>query len=365
MAININIKEFKEFLTNCVKLLDYKKDNLFNDSIFIKSVSGEIVFIVISPDFENYLEIKTGLKCELDRLICVSASVFKGVVLTIIDGTETTLMLEKNNINIKTDMSDIKIPLKNVDDIPAIPNLKEEVFIEIKKEDFLNGLNATLFAVSKSLIRQEFTGVNIENKSGLLYFVSTDTFRLVENVEKIENNKNFSVILPKNSIIKIISLLQNESSENILLRKMDSGFIINTDKYEIYSQIINKPFPEYSSLFPKEFECESIVLKDDIQNTLKKTNFIQNKSNECKLIINKDSISVQVDDSEGSFFKDTIKAKNTKNGLEFNFNYKYLNEIISHNQSQHINLRFSKSGQLTISPVGGEKNKAILMPINN
>ena len=195
--------------------------------------------------------------------------------------------------------------------------------------------------------------------------------RVVLDLNTPAKIQNASILVP-NGIYAYrlaIDLVPSTRSDFFVLRK--SGPIIVSSKsnnQKLSTRLIREKFPDYENVIPQENPQETIVNKQDLQDTVKRVSLMSNKSTkQVVLKLSQNKVIVTAEDHEtGGSAIDEVHCTHSGNDCSIGFNGTLLLEILRHQKTEKIKL-------LTNSPLSAmlveQENESssqtttLLMPI--
>ena len=144
--------------------------------IFLEAENGFLKIEATNIDTSFYGEIP--VINEDDGKVAVVGDIFYKTISAIKD-EEISLELKNNVLEIKSDNSKVELNTVNYEDFPRVMKIDNqdsedlEKKISIKSKDFLNGLNSTFYAASKSNIKPELSSIFIKGEGDKISFVAT------------------------------------------------------------------------------------------------------------------------------------------------------------------------------------------------
>lgn len=346
-----------------------------------KNLDLEVLSCVVLESKDGYLKIDatnidTSYSAEIPVInekegkVAVIGDIFSKTISAIKDN-EVTLELVKNNLKIHSKNSKIDLNTLPYEDFPnvlKIENQNEKDLdkkIKISINDFIDGLNSTFYAASRSNIKPELSSVFISGDENNIYFAATDGFRLAEKVKKhIGNDKNeFSFLLPSESIPPILKTLTIEDEKNIEIYIYNNQIFIQTSKNVIFSRLVEGNYVDYKKLIPEDISTSAVVLKQDFLDSLKLINIFSDDFHQIKISIKDKSLVL---DTNNNFGKNEIKVDAAIVGedLEMNFNYKYIQDSFPSIKTDSFEFIFNQGKPMLIKPVGDTTFKYIIMPLS-
>lgn len=280
---------------------------------------------------------------------------------------EVTLSVSETVLQIEAGVSVTKINLFPVDEFPSITKNDQKGKV-IQKEQFTNGIKSVAFAASQSSIKPELGSIYIQQKKEhSLTFVATDSFRLME---KTVTQKDFVLDQPimvpqKNAleIARICDLLTTNpelvvDESHCALSFIDEGVFVT-------SRLVVGTFPDYEQIIPKEYSTKVVAIKNDIQQTLKKTQVFLNKFQQVSIKIAANTCEVSSQNGEVGTTTDQIKVQTEGDDISLNFNQQYVYDVLSHISDDTLHLHFAGIGRpLVIRGMNESSVRYLVMPMN-
>jgi DNA polymerase-3 subunit beta len=346
-----------------------------------KNLDLEVLSCIILESKNGYLKIEatnidTAYSAEIpvisekDGRVAVMGNIFYKTISSIKDD-EITLELVNNNLKISSKSSKIELNILSYEDFPnilKIENQKEkdlEKKINISIEDFIDGLNSTFYASSKSNIKPELSSIFISGDEKNIFFVATDGFRLAEKkIKYVGNTKdNFSTLLPSESVSPILKTLIIEDDKKMDIFLYKSHIFIQTQTSIIFSRLTEGDYVDYKKLIPEDTLTSAIVLKQDFLDSLKLINIFSDDFNQIKISIKNKKLIL---DTNNNFGKNEVYVDSAIVGddLEMNFNYKYIQDSFSSIKTDSLEFIFNLGKPMLIKPIGDNSFKYIVMPLS-
>jgi DNA polymerase-3 subunit beta len=301
-----------------------------------KNLDLPVLSCIILETKNNFLEvsstnINTAFKSDIsvnvlkDGKVAVFGDVISKAISSIKD-KEVELELINNILKITSEKNNIELNTVDFSDFPTILNIdsleEDPKILELKSQDFLDGLSSTLYATSKSNIKPELASIYFAASGENLTFASTDGFRLSEKKIKKENSDlEFSMLIPNESSIVLSKIFSSTENEKIDIFFFGKQFFIKSKDYTIFSRLTEGNFVDYTKLIPKEIETSVIILKQDFLETSKLVNLFTDDFNQIKILISDKIVSFETKNTFGKNLN-IIDAVVSGDDLEMSFNHK-------------------------------------------
>ncbi len=268
-------------------------------------------------------------------------------IISNISSERINLWGKKNIFEIKTDNYHAQINSSPSDDFPIIPKIKNQGgYIETDSELLKESLSQVTSASQFSELRPELNSVFVDYSIDCLKFVSTDSFRLAEkslNPNQINSTieSPFSLLIPLRSCQELMRILGNDGAVKIFFD--DSQILFKSDKWELFSRLLEGSFPDYKQVVPKKYGAETTMLKDELVSGIKLSSIFSSKNNEVKIKIleGKKNIEISSSDQTTGENKFVLPARINGSVNEISFNWKYLGDGLKAISSEEVMFGFS------------------------
>jgi len=330
--------------------------------------TGNKVLIIKSTNLEVGIEIEIPAKIDEAGSVTVSATILNNFLSNLNKEVKVQIETTNDNLQIVTENTKTLIKSLNTEDFPIIPKISQENGFSINSTVLAEGLKTVMFGASLSDIKPEISSVYIYNKDNELFFVATDSFRLVEKKINLDQKikDSFALIIPLKSVAEIVRTIDGLQT-NLLVSFTKNQLAIQTDSLYLTLRIIDGAYPDYRQIIPTEFQTEVNLKKEDLLSVLKLANVFTDKFNQIDLDVNAKTNTLEINShnqevGENNF---SLITKITGEPLQISFNAKYLLDCLPSISTSEIKLRFTdKNHPLLISGLGDESFYYLVMPIN-
>jgi DNA polymerase-3 subunit beta len=312
------------------------------------------------------VEIEIPAKVEKEGLVAISGGVLAGIFSNMAGAETVTLEGEDGNLLVKTKKNKIKLKGNSTDDFPTIPQVAGSTF-EIEAKRLVDGIKSVYYSSSPSDVKAEISSVYVYSNEDNLVFVSTDSFRLAEKKIKVKGLKEISgILIPFKNVSEILRIFGELGGEiSVCFNKNQISFSANN--VYLTSRVIDGVFPDYRQIIPKEFKTEAVVLKQDLQNSLRLSNIFSDKFNQVNLTIKPKEKIFELSSSNNDIGenKTYVDAALKGDSVELSFNYKYFLDCFQSITTDSLAIKLSEpSRPIVVSPVSDNSFTYLIMPMN-
>lgn len=319
-----------------------------------------------STNLDLGFEFKLKVKSNDSGDFVVPSGVLLSTIFSIKD-EKISFSVVNNNLEIVTIKNKATIKCMPKEDFPSIPIISNNESIKISINDLVLGFKSVWYSASNSTIKPELSSIYIYKDNEYLTFVSTDSFRLAEKKVHTKLNTNFpSILIPYKNVVEIIKIFEGfDGIVDLYFDKNQIAFKYG-DLY-LVSRLIDGSFPDYKQIIPKEPTTTLILLKSEVVNAIKSSVVFSDSLNQIKLKVDSKNKTLIIDSKNNDVgeYTESIKASVEGDGIELNFNNKYLSDCFQSIFSDSLSFKFNGLGKpLIISGSNDQSFTYVLMPMN-
>lgn len=322
---------------------------------------------VRSTNLDIGIEITLSVKVLEEGRVAVPADIFKSFLNSLSKDKKITLDAGETTLHVIADHSKTDIKTLPHADFPSIPQVEGDKAHVIPSQDLVDGFKNVVYASSISSMKPELASVYVHTgDDSKLIFVATDSFRLAEKKIKVKNIDDFpSVLIPFKNVHEIVRVL-DEVKEGVEVH--NSGNQISFRQGDVYvtSRVVDGTFPDYRQIIPSSYETEVVLLKQDLQQTLKLSQIFVDKFNQITFHIDKDEkvFKARTFNAEVGEHETSLDAVVKGDAIEMGFNERYIVECIQSIQADSVSLGFGNGKPLVIKGVGDQSFLYLVMSMN-
>jgi DNA polymerase-3 subunit beta len=187
-------------------------------------------------------------------------------------------------------------------------------------------------------------GVRIEKEGNKLFFIATDTFRMLKK-ETTSNAEIYPVTIPKKACDVIKKILKAEKHEKLLCSTTKEGnATFCFDETNFSTRTITTAFPKWQSIFGNYVPVFKVSFeKEPFQKTLEKLIYITSNATQrhaVTLIFSKGKLEIQG-------FSETRKTKEKlliltdyQEGFKISLNAKFILDYVKNKKSDFVEISF-------------------------
>ncbi len=318
-----------------------------------------------ATNLEIGLEATMSARVEEEGKIAVPATTLTQTI-SYLNSREITLRVEESVLLVESNGSNTSIKSIPDEEFPTIPKISTNGQ-KIQKDLFSLGIKTAAIAASVSSIKPELGSVYInQKKEHTLTFVATDSFRLMEKtVPQKGVILNDSIMIPYKNAIELARVCDSKDDEVELMVNENQCALLFSDGLYITSRLTTGSFPDYEQIIPKEYSTHTTLLKQDLQNTFRKTSIFLNKFLQVTLNVTGNSLTISANSGEVGNTTESINAQTEGDELTLSFNQRYLSEPLNYITDDSLVMHFAGLGRpMVMGGVNDTTLRYLVMPMN-
>ena len=353
MKVLVNKPLIESILINLQPFLEKKDASQITSHIYFEAKNDNC--IIKATDEEIGLSINSSdIIIEQEGSFTVNGKKLLDII-RILKDEEIILELIGNSLNIKQNKSKFKLPTFNSSNYPSFPLIQDKPQITLDSINLIKGLKKISSSIDNNNPKFELNGALLNIKSNSTELVGTDTRRLAIVSISNQNEKEFSLIIPKKAILEIQKLFINK----INIYYDQTNIIIQNGNYYFFSRLINGNYPNYQRIIPSESKISITLPKKEMLDSIK---MITTISQEIKITFLQESIIFN------SLSADNVEAKTElliftgiNQEFELNVNSRYFLDFIAQVENNEFEILLNES---TLPFILKDKNFiTVIMPI--
>ncbi len=156
-----------------------------------------------------------------------------------------------------------------VEDFPELPDIPAEKQVGLEPPALEKIIRRTLYAVSTDETRPELTGVFLQVREGEIRMVATNGHRLSRASLQHSFKQERDMLLPPKALNQLLRLMSGAQGEvEVSGSKSYARFTVG--ETDLYSRLLEGPFPDYERVIPKSSPLKAIIKRDDIISSLRR-----------------------------------------------------------------------------------------------
>ena len=170
--------------------------------------------------------------------------------------------------------------------------------------------------------------------------------------------------MPRKAVLELSRLL-DEEDESIRIQLGSNHLRVTKGPFTLTTKLVDGQFPDYDKVVPKDASRTLTGDRDSLRQGFQRASILSNeKYRGVRLAITPDQLTIQANNPEQEEAEEFFPASYNGEELDIAFNVTYLQEIMSHMQTDtcHINF-FGSDKSCLLTPPGSDSPKYVVMPL--
>ncbi len=323
--------------------------------------------IIKATNLDLGISITLPVKVTEPGVVVLPAHVISSFISSLTKDRSIIFTTKGQVVEIKTFSTKTNLKILASEEFPIIPEIGDDNAFTIPVRDFVFGIRSVIYAAAVGSVKPELSSIAIIHEGEFLIFAATDSFRLAEKKVRIKNMPHFKqILIPQKNALEIIKIF-DRGEEEISISIEEHQLALRSGNVYLTSRIIEGNFPDYRQIIPKQTTTSSILLKQDLINSLKTSLIFSDSFNQLTLKLNPVAKQFTIETRNSVLGESTYNLEAVIEGEEIsiNVNHRYFTDCFQSIIPDSLALTFSGQAKpILISGVGDTSFLYLVMPMN-
>lgn len=240
------------------------------------------------------------------------------------------------------------------DEFPAFPSVKFEGGWKVQAKDLQKLVGHVAFAASTEESRPILNGVLWELRTERMRMVATNGHRLarMDVPASATGGSQADLIVPPKALDQIRRLFGGD--EDIEIGRSDNHLGFRSTTTQIYTRLIEGPYPNYEQVIPRENDKSLTVDKAALAAALRRMSIVaSDQTHRIRMAFGNGACKLSVQTPDLGEAQEEIAVAYEGDPLEIGFNAAYLLEILKFMPTDEVRMTFKAPERAaTCEPVG-------------
>lgn len=332
------------------------------EGIYIKAFKNNLTLIGSDMD----LSIETSVEADVieEGTIVVDSKIFSEIIRKLPNSDVYIETLDNDIIQITCEKSIFNLVYMKAEDYPSLPEIKENISVEVPQDILKSMIRGTSFAVAQDETRPILQGILFEIKDKKLNLVALDGYRMAVRSEYLGSDDNIDVVIPGKTLNEVAKILE-DAEDLVKITFTDNHILFNLDKTKIVSRLLEGKFVNYVSLLPQEHKILVEVNRHDLQNCIERASLMSKDSNSnlIKLDFNEDNVIITSNSQLGKV-REELNINLQGEELQIAFNSRYILDVLKNIDENEIYMEMTSSvSPCIIRCKSNDNSRYLVLPV--
>lgn len=334
-------QKLQEGVSIATKAITGKTTMPILEGIYINATKEGLT--LIGSDMDVCIETKVNADVLEEGTIVIDAKIFGEIIRKLPSSDVKIETLENDIIQISCEKSVFNLVYMNGSDYPSLPNINENLTVEVPQNILKNMIKGTSFAIAQDETRPILQGILFEVKKKRLNLVALDGYRLAVKSEFLDNDNDIEVVIPGKTLNEISKILE-DISDIVKITFTNNHILFNLSETKVISRLLDGKFVNYDSLLPQEYKILINVNKQELQNGIERASLMakDGNSNLVKLDIQDETLIITSNSQLGKV-REEVSISLQGDTLQIAFNSRYLLDVLKNIEDDEVLLEMTSS----------------------
>lgn len=335
-------------------------------NVLIRRAGKKLSFIATD------LEIQVSTACdELDAegqevSFTVSARKLQDILRALPDGSDTTLDLQNNKLQVRAGKSRFNLQTLPANDFPTLAEPGALVAgMRLEQGRLRELISLVQYSMAQQDIRYYLNGLLLVVDDNLIKLVATDGHRLSYiAAENGQQQQKTEVILPRKAVLELGKLLET-SDEPVEIEIYASQARFRFGSVELVTKLIDGKFPDYTRVIPTNYQKRISLDRLVLLQALQRAAILSNeKFRGVRWMLTPNSLRISCTNNEQEEAQEELEVDYDGDALDVGFNINYLLDVLNNVHEGKVDCAFgdANSSMLLTAPERKEF-KYVVMPM--
>jgi DNA polymerase III subunit beta len=284
---------------------------------------------------------------------------------------DVRVAIEGNRLSVRCGASRFALPLMQVEDYPAVPDLPPRSGT-VAADVFASAVAQVTTAASRDETLPMLTGVRMQIEPDKLVLAATDRYRLAERMvpwQPAGEVPSGAIVIPAKTLAEAAKSLGG-SSEVQLSMGGDTGFVgLNAGGRQSMTRVLDGDFPKFESLWPTEATTKVELETSALIEALRRVSLVAQRFAPVRLVFGDGQVALSAQAEDESSAEEELPISIDGDDLTIGFNAGYLLDGLTAIHTPRVRMSFTTGTRPTVvTPVyddgaasGGEESYRYLV----
>ena len=314
----------------------------------------------------NNLEL--GIETSVDAVVlesggfCVDARLFAEVIAKLPE-SEVNLSTAKNQLHIKCEKSEFKLPIKeDTSEFSSLPKVEETGNVEISELTMKDMIRQTIFCTSDNEAQKMMAGIHMEVKSNALTFCALDGHRIAQRkVDLAGSNSDCEMTIPGKSLAEVSKIMAGEADKKVRIAFNEKLACFFMEETKIITRLIEGKYFDVKRMMTLSGDIRITANRNDLISVIDRASLLIQETDKKPMIFKaKDRLYVELKSGLGSM-KEELEIEKEGEDITIGLNHRFMMEALRAIDDENVTMCMINSKNPCV--IKGENYIYIVLPI--
>lgn len=354
-------------LTLTTGFVEKKQTMPILSNVYLKKTGNQIVIIANDMEIQASITVVGDMSGE-DFTITLPGKKLQDILKAFPEASDVTFTVQESRISVKSGNAKFTLQSMPADHYPLIRvNTEIESEFTIAQGLFKKLVGQIQYAMADKDSRVFLNGMLFEVKHNQLRLVATDAHRLgLVTTDLGSEVKDTSAIIPRKTIVELCRMLDENSSEPLIIKFFDSQVYFETENKQLITKVIDGKYPDYERVIPVTNDKLCLINRNDLLTAVERVGVIGiDKLKTLTFELNQDMLAISCHNEEQEESKDELMVNyQGAEPLKLSFNISFVRDLLSNSHVDNLQWAFYDNNRSVLVTIPNELNfKGVIMPL--
>ena len=317
----------------------------------------------VATDLEIAVEVKIpNIQIQKPGMVVLPGKTFVEIVRHLPQlPVEIELDDNSKTVSIVCQRSSYQLPILPIEEFPTLPDFKNGEKIEISSDRLKEAVRQTIYATLAEDPRPFLSSILLESASDRLRLVATDVNRLAVKDITVKTSIQKNALVPVRALREISNIFGSNPEDILDIYIGEKLIYITGAGVTFSSRLVEKQFPRYEQVIPKEFQGSLVISRTLLIEALERTSLV---SNSIRMGISEKGVIITAKEPDKGKSYEEIPVDFNGEELEIGFNVRFLLDFLKAVDTEEIIFKYIQEQKPALLQIKGEEDyKYIVMPL--
>ena len=250
-------------------------------------------------------------------------------------------------------------------DFPEVPGMMESVQVELRRGDFTEMVDKTVFAAASESTRYALNGVCFIFAANQVEMVATDGRRLayIRRKAKGVSADMGSIIVPPKTLQHVRRIL-TEEDKSVGMKVDENRVLFQTSRALVSSVLVEGHFPPYKEVIPKDSDKKATVKREAFLGAIRRAALLTTEeARSVRMDFDKDLVVLTSEAPEAGKAEVKLGLDYEGDKVSIAFNPTFVTDVLRVMASDEVVMEMKDASRPAVVHDGGDYTY-VVMPIN-
>jgi DNA polymerase-3 subunit beta len=335
-------------------------------NVLIERKQGRVQLVATDLEIQVATTADAGKGAGEDTSLTVSARKLQDILRALPEGTETTLDVQNNRLQVRSGKSRFNLQTLPAADFPSMAEAGSALGkVSIPQKALRELLLLVQYAMAQQDIRYYLNGLLLVLDGGQVKVVATDGHRLSYAARPLgQQQEKREVILPRKAVLELGRLL-GEADDPVSVEIFAGQVRFSFGEIVLTTKIIDGKFPDYTRVVPTNYQKRFSIKRQELLGALQRAAILSNeKFRGVRWMIAGGGLRISCTNNEQEEAQEELEISYAGEALDIGFNITYLLDVLNNVHSDSVECAFGDANSSMLITVADlQEFRYVVMPM--